>query len=330
MSKSSMIDLSGRLGKVKVLVVDRDARTASLVTSVLRAFGFTLIEVATDANEVIAAMKKKPYDLIITEWHLANDSGIQLVWALRSSEESHRLLRRDVPIIMLTAQSDMPAIKAARDAGITEFLAKPFSAKALAARLVQVIDNPRNFIDAPGYTGPCRRRRGDPPPGEDERRDRKTHDVLPPNRELATLIGSDFKAADIFTEELVMQAQEELQKQEEVFIAWANDDLLELERSFTLLMEDADHKPSRARMMKAAYGIKSQAGIFGYDLGTQVAGSLVDYLDNHPRLSRDNLTVLRKHIDTMALIFHQKIKQAGREIGADLMESLQKLVAKLG
>ncbi len=329
MNNGSMIDLGARLGKVKVLVVDRDARTASLVTSVLRAFGFTLIEVATNAEQVLEAMKKKPYDLIITEWHLAHDSGVQLVRAVRSPEQ-HRLLRRDVPIIMLTAQSDGPAVKAARDSGITEFLSKPFSAKTLASRLIQVIDNPRSFIDAPGYTGPCRRRRGEPPPGEEDRRDRpKTHDVLPPNRELAELLGG-MKAAELFTEQLVMQAQAELQKQEAVFIEWANDDIHELERAYSILNDDPYDLKARERMVQAAYVIKSQAGIFGYDLGTKVAGSLVDYLDNHPKLSREHLTVLRKHIDTMAVIFHQKIKEAGQDIGKDLLDSLQKLVAKLG
>lgn len=328
MNNGSMIDLGARLGKVKVLVVDRDARTASLVTSVLRAFGFTLIEVATDAAAVLAAMQKKSYDLIITEWHLASENGVQLVRAVRASPKN-LTMRRDVPIIMLTAQSGIPSVKAARDSGITEFLAKPFSAKTLAARLIQVIDKPRNFIDAPGYVGPCRRRRGDPP-GEEERRDRpKTHVVLPPNIDLAELLG-EIKAADIFTEQLVQQAQEELQMQEAVFITWANDDIMELQRAFKLLDRDVQDLAARERMVQAAYGIKSQAGMFGYDLGTQVAGSLVEYLERHEQLDREQLTVLRKHIDTMAVIFQQKIKDAGREVGADLLDSLQKLVAKLG
>lgn len=326
---ASTLDLSLRLGKIKVLVIDRDARTASLVTSVLRAFGFTHIEVATNGEQVVEAMKQKPFDLIITEWHLAAETGVQLVRAVRLSQQNY-ILRRDVPIIMLTARSDRDAVRAARDAGITEFLAKPFSAKTLAQRLIQVIDNPRLFIDAPGFVGPCRRRRGDPPPGEEERRGRPAYDVFPPNRELAELIGTEFRAADLFTEQLVMQVQEELQKQEAVFIEWANDDIHELELAYKLLYDDWGDEAARAQMMNAAYVIKSQAGIFGYDLGTQVAGSLVDYLENHPKLSRDHLTVLRKHIDTMAVIFHQKIKEAGRELGSELIDSLHKLVAKLG
>lgn len=325
---ASTLDLSERLGKIKVLVVDRDARTASLVTSVLRAFGFTHIEVATNAEEVIEAMRHKPFELIITEWHLAKESGVQLVRAVRSTAQN-RIMRRDVPIIMLTARSDLEAVRQARDSGITEFLAKPFSAKTLAQRLIQVIDNPRIFIDAPGYVGPCRRRRGDPPPEEEERRGRD-FDTLPANRELAELIGTELKAAELFTEQLVAEAQEQLQNQEAVFIEWANDDIHELERAYTLLSGDWTDMQARERMMNAAYVIKSQAGIFGYDLGTQVAGSLVDYLENHPRLNRDHLTVLRKHIDTMAVIFHQKIKQAERSVGTELLESLQKLVAKLG
>ena len=326
---SSMIDLGRRLGKVRVLVVDRDARTASLVTAVLRAFGFTRMEVATSGPAVMETMQKKPFDLIITEWHLAQMNGIALVKSLRGAA-GHRVLRRDVPIIMLTAQSDMDAVRGARDAGITEFLAKPFSAKTLAARLVQVIDNPRNFIDAPGYVGPCRRRRGEPPADEERRGRKKSHDMLPPNRTLAELIGADFKAAQLFTEQLILQAQQELQQQEAAFVAWANDDIHTLEHAFAQLQANAHDQGARERMTQAAYSIKSQAGMFGYELGTQVAGSLVDYLANHPRLSADNLTVLRKHIDTVAVIFHHKIKESGQQIGVELMDSLQKLVAKLG
>ena len=63
-----------------------------------------------------------------------------------------------VPIIMLTGHSEKKRVTAARDAGVTEFLAKPISAKALYQRILNVVANPRPFIKTKTYFGPDRRR----------------------------------------------------------------------------------------------------------------------------------------------------------------------------
>ena len=67
-----------------------------------------------------------------------------------------------VPIIMLTGHSEKKRVIAARDAGVTEFLAKPISAKALYQRIVNVVANPRPFIKTKTYFGPDRRRNVNP------------------------------------------------------------------------------------------------------------------------------------------------------------------------
>jgi DNA-binding response OmpR family regulator len=59
---------------------------------------------------------------------------------------------------MLTGHTEKQRVTAARDAGITEFLAKPISAKALYQRIVNVVANPRPFIKTKTYFGPDRRR----------------------------------------------------------------------------------------------------------------------------------------------------------------------------
>jgi len=63
-----------------------------------------------------------------------------------------------VPIIMLTGHSEKRRVIEARDTGVTEFLAKPISAKALYQRVLNVVANPRPFIKTKTYFGPCRRR----------------------------------------------------------------------------------------------------------------------------------------------------------------------------
>jgi DNA-binding response OmpR family regulator len=64
-------------------------------------------------------------------------------------------------IIMLTGHADPAHVFRARDAGVSEFLAKPLSARLLVERLNAVLFNERPFVRAPTYAGPCRRRRSE-------------------------------------------------------------------------------------------------------------------------------------------------------------------------
>ena len=83
-----------------------------------------------------------------------------------------------VAVIMLTGHSEKNRVTAARDAGITEFLAKPISAKGLYERIVNVVANPRPFIKTKTYFGPDRRRNVNPTYSGQERRKGGKADVI--------------------------------------------------------------------------------------------------------------------------------------------------------
>jgi len=83
-----------------------------------------------------------------------------------------------VPIIMLTGHSEKKRVIAARDAGVTEFLAKPISAKGLYQRVLNVVANPRPFIRTKNYFGPDRRRNANPNYAGPERRKGGKADVI--------------------------------------------------------------------------------------------------------------------------------------------------------
>jgi DNA-binding response OmpR family regulator len=68
-----------------------------------------------------------------------------------------------VPVIMMTGHSERRHVIGARDAGVTEFVAKPLSAKALCARIEEVMARPRAFVRSYAFVGPSRRRRADAP-----------------------------------------------------------------------------------------------------------------------------------------------------------------------
>jgi DNA-binding response OmpR family regulator len=60
-------------------------------------------------------------------------------------------------IILLSHRSDLTFVYEAREAGVTEIIAKPFSSAALMARISNALEKPRPFISSEGYSGPCRR-----------------------------------------------------------------------------------------------------------------------------------------------------------------------------
>lgn len=322
------VDLRERLALVRVLVADRDHRTASLVQRILFSFGFRNMDVTTSGESALALLKSRPYDILITEWNMVPIDGVALVKAIRSAQHDKRI-PRDIPILMLTARADKDSVSVARDAGITEFVVKPFSAKTMSNRIIRIIDNPRAFVESGSYTGPDRRRKGSPPPGAGERRGRGKAEVTPANAQLRKQLGN-VSAAEIIDNLAVNAAQNALNRAESEFIDWARSDVIRLEISYQALRERPSSSDALRDLTYAAYAIKSQAGIFGYALGTEVAGLLVDFLESRKTFGTDHLVVIGKHIETINVIFREQIKESGQAVAMDMIHSLKKLSEKLG
>lgn len=326
-----------RLAKLQVLIADNDVRSAQLIKTILMAFGIRRIDLVYNSNEVLNALRTRRVDLLVTEQVLEPLSGQELVRTIRNAKND-KLLRFDMPILMLTAHAAQPQVVKARDAGITEFVAKPFSARTISSRLIEIIDNPRVFVETTTYSGPSRRRRATPPEGVTERRIPREERIrmganapkvviTRANRSILEMINS-VGASDIITEEVITVAQTELMKSEGDFVAWVKDDIVKLEAAYADLAKSPTDNAARGRLLNVAYTIKSQAGIFGYELGTVVADLLITYVTEHPVLSENTMLVVRKHIDTINVIFTQKVKDSRGDIGVALIDSLTKLTTK--
>jgi DNA-binding NarL/FixJ family response regulator len=101
---------------------------------------------------------------------MGDEDGIAFLRKLRHETESPSPY---VPVIMLTAHSERARVEAARDAGVTEFCAKPVTAAEMIRKVAAVIDHPRHFVRSDSYFGPDRRRRADPSYRGPERRGHK-------------------------------------------------------------------------------------------------------------------------------------------------------------
>lgn len=166
--RTGTLDNSEALGKVSVLTVDDDPQIARLVKAALNIFGFGNIHSEYSAESALEVLRTQPFHFIISDWQMKGMSGIEFVTHVRRSQNSPN---RFIPIIMLTGKASRDDVQIARDAGVTEFIAKPFSIKELKRKIIEVIQNPRPFIVTKNYIGPDRRRKNTPlPEGMDERR----------------------------------------------------------------------------------------------------------------------------------------------------------------
>lgn len=144
------------LENAHVVVVEDMAPMLELTVSILKTFGFTRVEGFRDAGEAFDYIISENPDVIITDWLMEPMNGIELIRKIRTSDNSPNPY---IPVVLMTGYSDRARVEMARDSGVTEFLMKPYSAKDLYSRIVQIIEKPRQFVDAGTFFGPDRRRR---------------------------------------------------------------------------------------------------------------------------------------------------------------------------
>jgi two-component system chemotaxis response regulator CheY len=184
------------LRKIYVMVVDGDLRITNLMLHVLGHLGFKNLVSAQDGYQAVHLMREHPVDLIITDWELPPQEskssfslpknplvfserwlplppkdGASFVRYIRSSKFSPNPY---IPIIMLTGMGLKNHIEYARDCGVNEVMLKPLSMESLCQRITAVVDEPRPFVTAHHYKGPCRRRNPTDNYGPWERR---RHDI---------------------------------------------------------------------------------------------------------------------------------------------------------
>lgn len=162
------------LSKFSILIIDQNNHMLSIVKVLLKGLGVRNIHVAKDAADAFVTLQNIQIDILIIDHMQATFDGIEFCRLIRKAEDSPNVF---LPIIMLTANTERNFILQARDAGVTEFLSKPISAKALYDRIDAIKNNPRPFASSPSFFGPDRRRRDIDGFSGDEQRKQHDHKV---------------------------------------------------------------------------------------------------------------------------------------------------------
>lgn len=154
------------LTKLDVLVVEDSASMRVLIRRLLSAFEIQRIREAVDGEDGLAQIRDVMPDVVITDFAMSPMDGIAFTRKVRLAPDTPNPY---LPIVMVTGYTERRRIFQARDAGVTEIVAKPLSTLVLYNRFVAVIERPRPFVRTDGFFGPDRRRRQVPYEGEDRR-----------------------------------------------------------------------------------------------------------------------------------------------------------------
>lgn len=120
---------------MKVLVVDDYRTMLRILKNLLKQLGFKNSEEAVDGSEALQILKKeKDYGLVISDWNMQPMTGIELLRAVRSDPDL-----KHIPFIMVTAESKPENVVAAKEAGVSNYIVKPFNAETLRSKMASVL-----------------------------------------------------------------------------------------------------------------------------------------------------------------------------------------------
>jgi two-component system chemotaxis response regulator CheY len=137
---------------MSILVVDDYATMIRIIRNLLKQLGFENVDDASDGSAALAKMQVKKYELVISDWNMEPMTGYDLLREVRASPELSK-----TPFIMITAESKTENVIAAKKAGVSNYIVKPFNAATLKTKM-EAVFGPGEQLFPRGQRGPPNRR----------------------------------------------------------------------------------------------------------------------------------------------------------------------------
>lgn len=338
--------------RLSVLIIEDSPFFRGMLAEILRALKVGRIVAMEEGGAAIthlrsiaknaAAVQALVPDIIICDYLMSPISGPMVLRWVRQSEDSPD---RFIPFVMISGAADGDKVREVRDLGVTEFLAKPFSVKAVANHLIAAIDAPRPFVYTRDYFGPDRRRQVRPY-NDVDRRVAKEGDVeilytgtrlrsvnpnakafmfKLPNR-LREKIAGIGRGPLMIDPQLLQQAEQQLDRMEEDYSDWVRGSIQQLydaHRSGRTLDPRKRIVPIQT-INSIAHDLRGQGSTFGYPLITIFGRSLYECTLNISEASDQHFEFIRTHIDGINAVIRDKIKGEGGQLGKELVASLER------
>ena len=119
---------------IPILIVDDYKTMLRIIRNLLNQLGFDNVEEARDGSEALQKLREKKFDLVISDWNMEPMTGIELLREVRSDDKL-----KTIPFIMVTAESKTENVVIAKEAGVSNYIVKPFNAATLKTKLTGVL-----------------------------------------------------------------------------------------------------------------------------------------------------------------------------------------------
>ncbi len=119
---------------MQILIVDDYKTMLRIIRNLLKQLGFNNVDDAMDGSAALQKLRDKEFNLVISDWNMEPMSGLQLLKEVRADDKL-----KTVPFIMITAESKSQNVIAAKEAGVSNYIVKPFNAATLKGKLAAVL-----------------------------------------------------------------------------------------------------------------------------------------------------------------------------------------------
>ncbi len=120
---------------MRILIVDDYKTMLRIIRNLLKQLGFNNIDEATDGSMALQMLRSgNTYGLVISDWNMEPMTGLQLLREVRA--DAHL---KSLPFIMVTAESKTENVIAAKEAGVSNYIVKPFNAETLKTKMSSVL-----------------------------------------------------------------------------------------------------------------------------------------------------------------------------------------------
>ena len=121
---------------MSILIVDDYKTMLRIIRNLLKQLGFDNVDEATDGSAALQKLRDRDFGLVISDWNMEPMSGLQLLKEVRADVKL-----KELPFIMITAESKSENVIAAKEAGVSNYIVKPFNAATLKGKLSAVLGN---------------------------------------------------------------------------------------------------------------------------------------------------------------------------------------------
>ena len=119
---------------MNVLIVDDYKTMSRIIRNLLKQLGFNNVDEATDGSVALIKLREKNFGLVVSDWNMEPMTGLQLLREVRADANL-----KSLPFIMITAESKTENVVAAKEAGVNNYIVKPFNAATLKGKLTSVL-----------------------------------------------------------------------------------------------------------------------------------------------------------------------------------------------